>query len=98
MDGWCGYWRHGAAVSGFYLYVRHAQMPAKIRALMDFLIERREQLRWNPQAIPAKSKRQKGRRCKTEVMSSWASVPATNTISSVGVTAYRNRKIASRLA
>lgn len=30
---------------GFYLYVpSRAQMPAKIRALMDFLIERREQL------------------------------------------------------
>lgn len=30
---------------GFYLYVpSRAQMPAKIRALMDFLVERREQL------------------------------------------------------
>lgn len=30
---------------GFYLYIpSRAQMPAKIRALMDFLIERREQL------------------------------------------------------
>lgn len=30
---------------GFYLYVpSRAQMPAKLRALMDFLIEQREQL------------------------------------------------------
>lgn len=30
---------------GFYLYVpSRAQMPAKVRALMDFLVERREQL------------------------------------------------------
>jgi DNA-binding transcriptional LysR family regulator len=36
---WC------RAFPGFYLYVpSRAQMPAKIRALMDFLIERRERL------------------------------------------------------
>lgn len=36
---------------GFYLYIpSRAQMPAKIRALMDFLIERREQLALGPGA------------------------------------------------
>lgn len=39
LASWC------RPFSGFYLYVpSRAQMPAKVRALMDFLVERREQL------------------------------------------------------
>lgn len=47
---------------GFYLYVpSRAQMPAKIRALMDFLIERREQLALESrEAIPTGNR--KGRK------------------------------------
>ncbi|MGH8855880.1 MAG: LysR family transcriptional regulator [Telluria sp.] len=40
LDAWC------PAFPGFYLYVpSRAQMPAKLRALMDFLIEQREHFR-----------------------------------------------------
>ncbi|AKQ17231.1 transcriptional regulator [Pseudomonas aeruginosa] len=44
---------------GFYLYVpSRAQMPAKIRALMDFLVERREQLaRQSGTAVPARNRK-----------------------------------------
>jgi DNA-binding transcriptional LysR family regulator len=49
---------------GFYLYYvpSRAQMPAKIRALMDFLIEMREQLAQSRQTLTAGNRRgRKGR-------------------------------------
>ena len=48
---------------GFYLYVpSRAQMPAKIRALIDFLIEKREQLvlESRPRSSPAKVRPREG--------------------------------------
>lgn len=48
---------------GFYLYVpSRAQMPAKIRALMDFLMEQRKLLGRKILAVPQKSGNKKGKK------------------------------------
>lgn len=48
---------------GFYLYVpSRAQMPAKIRALMDFLMEQRKLLGRKTLAVPQKSGNKKGKK------------------------------------
>ncbi|MBN8480125.1 MAG: LysR family transcriptional regulator [Xanthomonadales bacterium] len=55
-------WCH--SFPGFYLYVpSRAQMPAKIRALIDFLIEKREQLvlESRPRSSPSKVRPREGR-------------------------------------
>lgn len=48
---------------GFYLYVpSRAQMPAKIRALMDFLMEQRKLLGRKTLAVPQKRGNKKGKK------------------------------------